>query len=103
MSVDNRRMSVDNRRMSVDNRRMSVDNGRMPVDNRRMSVDNGRMSADIALMPVAPCPLSSADRPLDVVPIHGWRATAPANAAEAPWRSAAGVERGPTSDRDGME
>ena len=35
-----------------------------------MSVDNGRLSADIALMSVASHPLSSADRPLDAVPIH---------------------------------
>ena len=35
-----------------------------------MSVDNRRMSADITLMSMAPRPLSPADRPLDMVPIH---------------------------------
>ena len=76
-ATDSRLRSVDIRHLSVAHGLLSADSRPAPADNRRMSsrispmcMDNGRMSADIALMSVAPRPLSSADRPLDMVPIH---------------------------------
>lgn len=69
-ATDSRLRSVDISHLSVAHGLLSADSRPAPADNRRMSSGISPMSADIALVSVAPLPLSPADRPLDVAPIH---------------------------------
>jgi hypothetical protein len=62
--------SAGNGLAATDSRLRSVDISHLSVDNGRMSMDNRRMSVDIALMSAVSHPLSAANRPWDVVPIH---------------------------------